>query len=166
MLEETKDLLNNLSNHIKFTIEIENNNQLCFLDILLTRQEGSLGFEVYRKKTHTERYLHANSRHHPKLKIGIIRTLKTRATKISDLDNLEDELNHLHKVFELNGYNRNTINKSIHQSLSKDNKDIKGQNLTTPKVSLPYIKGTTNKITKIINKHNINVAFTPINTIK
>lgn len=36
--------LNSLSDHIKFTIEIENNNQLPFLDVLLTKREGSLGF--------------------------------------------------------------------------------------------------------------------------
>jgi len=66
--------LNSLSDHIKFTIEIENNNQLPFLNILLTKKDGSLCFQVYRKKTHTERCLHANSHHHPKQKIGIIRT--------------------------------------------------------------------------------------------
>ena len=55
----------------------------------------------------------------------------------------------------------------MHQSLSKNNNDIKVQNLSvTPKISLPYIKGTTDKITQILNKHNINVAFTPPNTIR
>ena len=29
-------------------------------------------------------------------------------------------------------------------------------------MSLPYIKGTIDKISKILNKHNINVAFTPL----
>ena len=53
----------------------------------------------------------------------------------------------------------------MHLSLIKNNKDMKNQNLSTPKVSLPYIKGTNDKITKILNKHNINVAFTPTNTI-
>jgi len=55
--------------------------------------------------------------------------------------------------------------KSMHISLNKNN-NIKDQNSSTPKVSLPYIKGTTSKITKILNKQNINVAFTPSNTIR
>ena len=54
----------------------------------------------------------------------------------------------------------------MHLSLNKINNDIKNQNLSTPQVSLPYIKGTTDKISKILNKHNINVAFTPANTIR
>ncbi len=70
--------------------------------------------------------------------------------RISDHGHLNDELNHLHKVFELNGYNRNTIKKVIHLSLIKNNKDMKNQKLSTPKVSLPYIKGTTYKITKLL----------------
>lgn len=53
----------------------------------------------------------------------------------------------------------------MHLSLNKKN-NIKYQNSSTPKVSLPYIKGTTDKTTKILNKHNINVAFTPSNTIR
>lgn len=54
----------------------------------------------------------------------------------------------------------------MHLSLNKNNKNIKYQNLSTPKVSLPYIKDTTDKITKILNKHNIDVSFTPANTIR
>ena len=59
----------------------------------------------------------------------------------------------------------NTIKKAMQLSLNKKNNDIKNQNLSTPKISLPYIKGTTDKISKILNKHNINVPFTPTNTI-
>lgn len=53
----------------------------------------------------------------------------------------------------------------MHLSLNKNN-NIKDQNSSTPRVSLLYIKSTTDKITKILNKHNINVAFTPSNTIR
>ncbi len=38
--------------------------------------------------------------------------------------------------------------------------------LDNPKVSFPSIKWNIDKITKILNKKNINVAFTPINTIR
>ena len=52
--------INSLHPSIKFTLEIP------FLDVLLVIQEdGSLGHKVYRKPTHTDRYLHYNSFHHP-----------------------------------------------------------------------------------------------------
>ena len=58
--------LNSLSEHINFTLEMEKNNQLPFLDVLLTKKEDeSCGYQVYRKKTHMDRYLHADSHHHP-----------------------------------------------------------------------------------------------------
>jgi len=57
----------------------------------------------------------------------------------------------------------------MYQSLSKNNnnnKDKEQKSSITPKIALPYIKGNTNKITKNLNKHNINVAFSPHNTIR
>ena len=59
--------MNNQSNHIKFTMEIQENNFLPFLDVLITkREDGSLSHKVYQKKSHIDRYVHASSHHHPK----------------------------------------------------------------------------------------------------
>jgi len=66
--------INSLSNHIKFNIEMETDNKLLLLIIHLSKKEGKLGFQVFRKKTHMEEYLHANSNQHPKKKFGIIKT--------------------------------------------------------------------------------------------
>ena len=50
---------------IKFIMERENDMSLPFLDTLLTRKEnGKLDMSVYRKPTHTDRYLKYLS-HHP-----------------------------------------------------------------------------------------------------
>ena len=43
---------------VQFTVEQETDNQLPFLDVLVMRDEdGKLKITVYRKKTHTDRYL-------------------------------------------------------------------------------------------------------------
>ena len=50
--------LNTISPTIKFTVEQEKDGQLPFLDALEFRKEdGSLEIGVYRKFTHTDRYL-------------------------------------------------------------------------------------------------------------
>ena len=57
------NLLNSIDPHIKFTIEQELHEKLPFLDTIVTRNNGSLLINVYRKPTHTDRYLDYNSHH-------------------------------------------------------------------------------------------------------
>ena len=58
---------------IKFTLEMQKEDKsIPFLDVLLILQEDeSLGHKVYRKPTHTDRYLHSNSFHHPSIKNSV-----------------------------------------------------------------------------------------------
>ncbi|KAJ8954527.1 hypothetical protein NQ318_000760, partial [Aromia moschata] len=57
--------LNNRFPTIKFTYEMEHNEQLPFLDVLVIRNsDNKLGFDVYSKETATFRYI-PNDSHHP-----------------------------------------------------------------------------------------------------
>ena len=49
------DSFNSIEPHISFTIEHKSNNQLSFLDTLVSRDNGKLIVYVYRKPTHTDR---------------------------------------------------------------------------------------------------------------
>ena len=51
------DTLNSIDANISFTIEIESDNKISFLDTLVTRRNGTIAVDVYRKPTHTDRYL-------------------------------------------------------------------------------------------------------------
>jgi len=44
--------LNNQHPNIHFTIDIEDNGKLPFLDVLVSKKDGTLGHQVYRKLTH------------------------------------------------------------------------------------------------------------------
>ena len=46
---------------IKFTHELEKDNQIPFLDILITTYPNKLEFDIYRKPTHTNNYIPADS---------------------------------------------------------------------------------------------------------
>ncbi|KAL9972599.1 hypothetical protein ACROYT_G018935 [Oculina patagonica] len=59
LVDEFHSHLNSINPHnIKFTIEVESEGSIAFLDTKTTRQEdGSITVSVYRKATNTDRYL-------------------------------------------------------------------------------------------------------------
>jgi hypothetical protein len=70
-----------------------------------------LGHRVFRKKTHTESYLHANFHHYPSQKMGVLNTLAIRVARISNKENIKEEIDHLTKVFKSIGYRDKDIRK-------------------------------------------------------
>ena len=157
------DHLNNRNENIKFAMEIEKNSCIPFLDALISRSDnGSITHHVYRKKTHTYRYLHTDSHHYPPQKIGVLNTLVTKALSICDKEHVEQELKHLTQVFKDNGYNNNQINIAINNAKKTQRKKIDKNNEDNwNRISLPYIKGALERIAKILRKKNIKVSFRP-----
>ena len=57
-MEGLLDHLNSVKPSIRSTVEVEKDGGLPFLDTLLQRREdGGLDVTIYRKPTHTDRYL-------------------------------------------------------------------------------------------------------------
>ncbi|XP_011861533.1 PREDICTED: uncharacterized protein LOC105558445 [Vollenhovia emeryi] len=160
--------INSQHPNIQFTMEIEQNSQISFLDILVRRNEdGTLGHHVYRNPTHTDRYLHANSHYHLAQKNSVISSLVHRAHSISEPAALDGELNHLHRALTRNGYSSRNINRTI-QKLT--NKEPSLNNTRTPEaekekkkaVIFPYLRSTTDRF---LSKHNIRMIFKPHNKL-
>ena len=78
------DHLNSIWQTNKFTIELEKNGTLPFLDTHLRRKEDSnLAIMVCRKPTHTDWYLHFRFHHLSHVKRGPVRCLHDRARGIT-----------------------------------------------------------------------------------
>ena len=109
--------LNSICLHIQFTIEKEHNFSLPFLDVLVKRnsRKGSitthslLSTTIYRKRTHTNRYLHYTS-HHPKhQKLTVAKTLFNRVnTHITDNTQKHSELQNIRSTLRLSGFSTRT----------------------------------------------------------
>jgi len=67
------DSLNSFHPDTNLKYELEENNSIAFLDVLITRKDdGSFKNTVYRKPTHTDKYLNFNSYHHMSQKVSVI----------------------------------------------------------------------------------------------
>ena len=88
-LQEFLHHINGLHKKIQFTMEIEKDGHLPFLDIDIYRKtDGSLGHKVYSKPTHTNLYLQQSSHHHPANKRSVLTSLTHRAITLCDQDSL------------------------------------------------------------------------------
>ena len=103
--------------------------------------------------------------HHPSQNIGIINTLATGAWRVSDTDHIKGELEHIRTTLINNGYNGKEADKVFH-NVKKRRHKTKERDTTLPRVTLPYIHGTTNKIANILKKKNIRVVFAPPNSVR
>ena len=162
-LQRFLEHINSIHSNISFTMEKEKDGKLAFLDVLISRgNDHKLHHRVHRKPTHTDRYLHKDSNHHPSQKRGIIKTLTERARRICEPVYLSSEMNHLQLALQNNGYSRNYIKRAIRpprRSVRKDEETPKGTAV------LPYINRVTDRIGKLMRKHNIRTCFMPTNKI-
>ena len=55
---------------IQFIKEVGCNKKIPFLDVLVERTEVGVTTKVYKKKTHTDQYIHYTSHHHHRVKSG------------------------------------------------------------------------------------------------
>jgi len=66
-------LLNGIVNKVQFTLDIEKDNFLPFLDVGITKFEGTLITKVYRKPTHTQQYINWNYNHPKNMLLGVLK---------------------------------------------------------------------------------------------
>ena len=154
--------LNSVRPSIKFTVEVEKDGTLPFLDTLLQRKgDGSLDVTVYRKPTHTDRYLDFQSHHPPHVKRGLVRCLFDRARSVtSSQDNLQKEERHLAKVLKQNGYPGAFIQSARHPPQREDPQDpLPGEGDRPPLVVLPYTAGVSENIRRVCQKFGMKVVF-------
>nr|CAH8838685.1 unnamed protein product [Trichobilharzia regenti] len=159
---------------IKFTFESENEQgELAMLDCKIKRiEEGKLHTSVYRKPTHSNRYLDFNSSHPLTVKAGLVKCLTNRAVALSSTKkDLNDELKQIEEALVLNNYPIKFIRKIIKgQKQNKNNCETSNNNINKKEYKsstvIPYKEGTSETLRRILNKIGIRVAFKPTNSLR
>ena len=141
-LTEFHSHLNSINEHIKFTVEEEKDGSIAFLDTMTTRNpDGTVKTSVYRKATHTDKYLQFNSQHPSQHKRSVARTLLDRAKNIpsTDADKLS-EVQHVVDALKINGYTDQFIRNCQSTTVSTNQSQTSGGFVT-----LPYLQGISEK---------------------
>ena len=149
--------LNRQNSDIQFTRELEDNGKILFLDCLVSRDDTRLRTTVYHKPTHTDKLFDQSSYNPTSHRVTTVRTLTRRAQIICDsADSLRDENKHLRQIFHKNDYSDEFIDTNKYKQTKQNdecaNTETKNK-LTT--VSLPYIRGTSETIARILKPFNI-----------
>jgi len=160
---------------IEFTIEREKDGVLPFLDLSIKRLPTKLITKVYRKETHTQRYIHWRSNQSKNCKLGVLKGLVHRAHLLCDIkEDLLNELELLRNVFICNGYPKKLVEKTINDSwkveLKKQiyneleeadpehhEKAEKSEYFDT--LHAPYIARFSEKLAKDLKHINVGITF-------
>jgi len=133
--------------------------------------DGTIDISVYRKKTHTDRYLDYNSHHALQHKASVVKTLFTRASVISTSErNKMTEEHHLHNVLtNMNGYPKSFVIRFKNKRNTNETNEANQEEDVLGFASLPNIKGlkdVTEQIERILQSNNIKTSTRPINTLR
>ena len=93
-----------------------------------------------------------------------VRTLTRRAHLVCDSPNsLSSETKHLHDVFHKKNYNEDFISRNYYRDNGPNSTNTRPTTVTI--ATVPYIKGTSETIARILQPHDIRVAHKPITTL-
>ena len=113
-IDEFLNYLNGKHENIKFTKEIETENNLNFLDISIKKDHNKFTTSVYRKPTYTGLTMNFNSFSPLNYKLNLIKTLIYRGFKISSsFTNFHLEMKTISDILKNNGFKISLILKEI-----------------------------------------------------
>jgi predicted GIY-YIG superfamily endonuclease len=154
---QTQNILKNLNSFhhkVQFTHETEKDGTIPFLDILIKRTgNGKFEYNIYRKPTHTDKYLDWDSIHPSAHKTTVVNTLVQRALKICSEKNLQNELAHIKNVLiNRNNYPKKWVTNSMNRVITEFHKKLPKLPEELPRVILPYVKGLTESVARLISR--------------
>lgn len=156
--------LNSLNPSVVFTMELESDGAIPFLDILVQRGNNhKLDFSIYHKPTTTDSVIPYHSNHPITHKLAAFNSFFHRLFNIPlNHDNFIKELNFIKQIAHNNNYPPHIINKIYYKHISRFlNKNL----ITTPTnkqnkyFSLPFLNNISYKIQDIFRKLNLNISF-------
>ena len=158
--------LNSQQPTIRFTMEIEKDNTIPFLDTTVTRDsDGLLTSTVYRKPAHTDQYLARDSHQPQSVKRGAVKCLYDLAKRlITKPLVISEEKKHSSSVLVSNGYPSSFVRKLAKATRVTANKEPP-QEFNSITI-LPYVKGVSEFLRRCLQHQGIRTVFKSDTTLR
>lgn len=131
-VQETLCIFNSYHPKLQFTMEEERENQLPFLDLLITRnQNQTLDTEWYCKPIASGRLLNYFSFHPLKMKLNVAQNFIKRVITLDSTHNITKQQLVIRKFLKLNNYPASLVNRMISQARSRTTSTQLTQQQTT-----------------------------------
>ena len=171
--KELLEYLNNQHDRIQFTMEEEQEGSLPFMDVRFIREShGELGTEVYKKPTHTNRYVQFDSHQPIGVKSGVVQCLASRAIMVSSSEKKQrKEFCKIKKALAGNGYPKKfverAINKQIRRQGLKGNNKKQDDGIKSKTIArILFIDGISQEVKWIMREANVKCVFSNDSTLE
>ena len=153
--------INSIEDSIDFTLEREDvNESIPFLDVRVSRHSNfKFGTSLYYKPSHTYQHLNFESHHPLSHKRSVVRSLVNRVNLlVSDECERVQEFQNVVRTLNVNGYPPRFIRETVGQQ------EIIRRISEPPssRVVLPYVRGVSERISRILSKFNVRVSHKPL----
>ncbi|XP_050298299.1 uncharacterized protein LOC126737438 [Anthonomus grandis grandis] len=173
-LSDFLSFINNIHPKIKFTLEVEINKTITFLDLLIKNVNNKHDFEIYRKPSHTGTIIHNESFHPFSHKAAALNSYVNRALQIPQTTESRDrELNIIKQIAQTHNFSPNLVDKIKNKFLLRNafqNVYIPHQTILSNQpvnkfISLTYNGAVSYKIQRVLTSLNVKVAFKSSNSL-
>lgn len=159
--------LNKIHKNMQFTLEIEENHSINFLDLTITQSDKNLKFKIYRKPTATDLTIHSTSHHPQTQKMAAYNSFVYRLLTVPlSPEDYNKELLVIKQIAMSNGYTSTMVDKLIEKFKRKlECKSHENNKETKTYVSAEFGISTSNKLKNELAKNNTVVSFKTSNKL-
>lgn len=167
--EDILQKINCLHPSISFTLEIEKNEELNFLDLKLKKLNNKINFSIFRKPTQTDHMIPATSNHPYQQKMSSLNCYIHRLLNIPmTVGDYNKEVLIIKQLAKINGYSPHIVDKIINKIKYKNRRNLafsqqidNTDNSEHIYRSLPYLGNISNNIARILTSQipKLKISF-------
>jgi hypothetical protein len=155
-MDQIHTKLDSLHHCLIFKPIVEENNAINYLDLAITRQENSLGINIFHKPTTTDTTIHYTSSHPMEHKLAAFRYMINRLNNLPlTPETLHEEESIIRHIALSNGYPVKLIQKLQQNTAIKDDHIMQNNQPAQKWVTFKYYSPLIRKITNIFKNTNI-----------